>query len=235
MLNATYEPLSVVPSRRAACLVLADKADIVEDDGTHLHSESLSVPNPVVIRLRYVVKVPYSPTHSYVAPCCVRARRALLSVLRRHGRLDRSHHAEVAWRPTHLGERRRGMPPVQPPQARPHTRRGRDATRQTGARSQGVGMDHRVGQPGSGGVEALSRARQLTHAVVASRAQLRRRWGVSHPRATNRPTCRDLLSDRVACLGAGVIAARRLRRSARLQRSRPLKSFDDAPAAAGSC
>ena len=34
VLNATYEPLSVVPSRRAACLVLADKADIIEDDGT---------------------------------------------------------------------------------------------------------------------------------------------------------------------------------------------------------
>src|SRR3954454_15008401 len=59
VLNATYEPLSVVPARRAACLVLADKADVVEDDGTYLHSESLSVPNPLVIRLRYVVKVPY--------------------------------------------------------------------------------------------------------------------------------------------------------------------------------
>ena len=45
VLNATYEPLSVVPSRRAACLVLADKADIVEDDGTELHSASLSVPS----------------------------------------------------------------------------------------------------------------------------------------------------------------------------------------------
>jgi len=59
VLNATYEPLSVVPARRAACLVLADKADVVEDDGTFLHSESLTVPNPLVIRLRYVVKVPY--------------------------------------------------------------------------------------------------------------------------------------------------------------------------------
>ena len=59
MLNATYEPLCVVPSRRAACLVLADKADIIEDDGTELRSQSLSVPNPLVIRLRYVVKVPY--------------------------------------------------------------------------------------------------------------------------------------------------------------------------------
>lgn len=59
VLNATYEPLSVVPARRAACLVLADKADVVEDDGTYLHSELLRVPNPLVIRLRYVVKVPY--------------------------------------------------------------------------------------------------------------------------------------------------------------------------------
>lgn len=59
MLNATYEPLSVVPARRAVCLVMADKADVVEDDGTVLRSASLEVPNPVVIRLRYVVKVPY--------------------------------------------------------------------------------------------------------------------------------------------------------------------------------
>jgi 5-methylcytosine-specific restriction endonuclease McrA len=59
VLNATYEPLSVVPARRAACLVLADKADIIEDDGTLLHAALISVPNPIVIRLRYVVKVPY--------------------------------------------------------------------------------------------------------------------------------------------------------------------------------
>jgi 5-methylcytosine-specific restriction endonuclease McrA len=59
VLNATYEPLSVVPARRAACLVLADKADVVEDDGTFLHSASITLPTPVVIRLRYVVKVPY--------------------------------------------------------------------------------------------------------------------------------------------------------------------------------
>ena len=34
VLNATYEPLCVVSARRAACLVLADKADIIEEDGT---------------------------------------------------------------------------------------------------------------------------------------------------------------------------------------------------------
>ena len=59
VLNATYEPLSVVPCRRAACLVLTDKADVIEHDGTLLRAESITVPNPLVIRLRYVVKVPY--------------------------------------------------------------------------------------------------------------------------------------------------------------------------------
>jgi 5-methylcytosine-specific restriction endonuclease McrA len=59
VLNASYEPLSVVPARRAACLVLADKADIIEADGTELRSPSLVLPSPLVIRLRYMVKVPY--------------------------------------------------------------------------------------------------------------------------------------------------------------------------------
>lgn len=59
VLNATYEPLSIVPARRAACLVLVDKADVIEDDGTVMRSASLSVPVPLVIKLRYVVRVPY--------------------------------------------------------------------------------------------------------------------------------------------------------------------------------
>ncbi|MGD9702080.1 MAG: HNH endonuclease [Acidimicrobiia bacterium] len=59
VLNATYEPLSIVPARRAACLVLARKAEIVHDDGTEIHSARLSIPSPTVIRLHYVVKVPY--------------------------------------------------------------------------------------------------------------------------------------------------------------------------------
>ena len=59
VLNATYEPLSVVPARRAACLVLADKADLVADDGTELRSARLIVMSPSVIRLRYQVRVPY--------------------------------------------------------------------------------------------------------------------------------------------------------------------------------
>jgi len=59
VLNASYEPLSVVSSRRATCLILSDKAELVEDDGTLVRSAHLSYPGPSVIRLRYMVKVPY--------------------------------------------------------------------------------------------------------------------------------------------------------------------------------
>ncbi|MCB9381195.1 MAG: HNH endonuclease [Acidimicrobiaceae bacterium] len=59
VLNATFEPLSVVPARRAACLVLADKADLIAHDGSELHSPTLVLPSPSVVRLRYVVRVPF--------------------------------------------------------------------------------------------------------------------------------------------------------------------------------
>lgn len=59
VLNASYEPLCVVPSRRAVVLVLGRKAEVLHDTGEALHSEHLSVPVPSVIRLRLYVKVPY--------------------------------------------------------------------------------------------------------------------------------------------------------------------------------
>ncbi len=59
VLNATYEPLCIVPSRRAAVLVLAERADVLHDTGHALHSEHLTVPVPSVIRLRNFVKVPF--------------------------------------------------------------------------------------------------------------------------------------------------------------------------------
>ncbi|MFV0309734.1 MAG: HNH endonuclease [Desertimonas sp.] len=59
VLNASYEPLSVVSVRRATCLVLADKADVLEADGVPIRSPSLSMAAPLVIRLRYMVKVPF--------------------------------------------------------------------------------------------------------------------------------------------------------------------------------
>jgi 5-methylcytosine-specific restriction endonuclease McrA len=59
VLNATYEPLCVVPQRRALLLVLADKAMAVEDADAVLHSASRTVHLPLVIRLMHYVRVPY--------------------------------------------------------------------------------------------------------------------------------------------------------------------------------
>lgn len=62
VLNVTYEPLSIVAARRAACLVLDDKAELVEHDGTELRSPTLAIARPSVIRLRYLVKIPFRRT-----------------------------------------------------------------------------------------------------------------------------------------------------------------------------
>lgn len=59
VLNATYEPLSVVSCRRAVCLVLAGKAEVIHSDSAPIRSASLWVDTPTVIRLRYFVKVPF--------------------------------------------------------------------------------------------------------------------------------------------------------------------------------
>jgi 5-methylcytosine-specific restriction endonuclease McrA len=61
LLNVTYEPLTTVGLRRAVCLVLGEKAEIVHDDlaGTMLCSASVSLATPSVIRLRRYVRVPY--------------------------------------------------------------------------------------------------------------------------------------------------------------------------------
>ena len=60
ILNATYEPLSIVSARRAVVLVLREKAVVLEDSGTTWRSERSSFPLPSVIRLNTFVKVPYA-------------------------------------------------------------------------------------------------------------------------------------------------------------------------------
>ncbi len=58
-LNASFEPLTIVPARRAVRLVLDRKAEILEvDDGRSFRSEREDVPFPVVIRLVRYVHVP---------------------------------------------------------------------------------------------------------------------------------------------------------------------------------
>jgi 5-methylcytosine-specific restriction endonuclease McrA len=59
LLNASYEPLCVVPSRRAVVLVLTSKAIVLEATDHTLHSERLDIAEPLVIRLTRYVRVPY--------------------------------------------------------------------------------------------------------------------------------------------------------------------------------
>jgi 5-methylcytosine-specific restriction endonuclease McrA len=59
VLNASYEPLCVVPVRRAVILVLKEKAEVVHEKGEVLRSERMAFPVPSVIRLIHFVRVPY--------------------------------------------------------------------------------------------------------------------------------------------------------------------------------
>ena len=232
VLNASYEPLSVVSARRAACLVLADKADIIEEDGTELHSPSLVLPSPLVVRLRYMVKVPF---HRRTAL----SRRAVFArddyrcqYCGAPGRLDRPRDAPLAWRRARVGERRRGVPAVQPRQARPHARRGRDAPGPPVPGAAGHGVGGRQRGPRARGVEAVPRHRILIAVTVdvvrrparsrgsagrVPRAGRRRRpgaGGVGVRASTGRRSCsarrqRADVVDAAACAGAGVEVVRR--------------------------
>lgn len=57
VLNAGYEPLSVVTSRRAAVLVMRGKASVLAEDGGPIVSPSALVPRPAVILLHQYVRV----------------------------------------------------------------------------------------------------------------------------------------------------------------------------------
>src|SRR4051794_7165499 len=210
VLNATYEPLSVVPSRRAACLVLADKADIIEDDGTHLHAATLSVPNPVVIRLRYVVKVPYhrrtamSRRAVFVRDehCCNTAvKPPTRSITSCPGRAVASTSGRTSPQPA--GRATSASETAHP--TRPGcTWLGRHARRRSwpGSRCRSIGFR----RPGS----------RTSHSpvddAVAGPPRHRRRPTVPLPRTAQRaPTC-NVLQGPDADPGARFVAARRVRR-----------------------
>ena len=59
LLNATYEPLCVVSSRRAIVLVLAQKAESVDSAPEVVHAARVSLAVPIVVRLTRFVRVPY--------------------------------------------------------------------------------------------------------------------------------------------------------------------------------
>jgi 5-methylcytosine-specific restriction endonuclease McrA len=58
LLNASYEPLAVIPRRRALSLMLRDRVDAVTEDMLMMRSATRALRVPAVIRLRRYVNVP---------------------------------------------------------------------------------------------------------------------------------------------------------------------------------
>ena len=60
LLNASYEPLNVISTRRALGLVMSGKADLLEKGDDPWRSATDTFPVPAVLRLRYMVKIPFA-------------------------------------------------------------------------------------------------------------------------------------------------------------------------------
>jgi 5-methylcytosine-specific restriction endonuclease McrA len=58
VLNASYEPLQLVPVRRAVVLLLQEKAELVEAAEQQLRALTISFDVPLVIRLVRYIKIP---------------------------------------------------------------------------------------------------------------------------------------------------------------------------------
>src|SRR6185295_2346686 len=58
VLNATYEPINVCTLRRAAVLLLKEKAELLERREGAIHSEHMTMDRPDVIRLVSYVRIP---------------------------------------------------------------------------------------------------------------------------------------------------------------------------------
>ncbi len=59
LLNASFEPLCILPVRRAVVLLLKERAEVIADTDVVLHSERAAIAVPSVLRLRQYVRVPH--------------------------------------------------------------------------------------------------------------------------------------------------------------------------------
>ncbi|MBI1387325.1 MAG: HNH endonuclease [bacterium] len=61
VLNSSYEAINICTARRALLMMLAEKADLIESSPARVHSETLNIPLPEVIRLKRYVRLPHRP------------------------------------------------------------------------------------------------------------------------------------------------------------------------------
>ena len=107
VLNATYEPLSIVSVQRAIVLLLKEKAELIEAAEERLHAARTSLPVPLVIRLVYYVRIPHpgdDGTHPRSVACCATITPASTAARRRAARcltldhmLPRSRGGQTTW------------------------------------------------------------------------------------------------------------------------------------------
>jgi 5-methylcytosine-specific restriction endonuclease McrA len=60
LLNASFEPLRVITLRRAIGLLIAGKVEVLANGDGEVHSERMTMAVPAVVRLRYMVRVPFA-------------------------------------------------------------------------------------------------------------------------------------------------------------------------------
>jgi len=103
LLNVTYEPLTTVGLRRAVCLVLGGKAEIVHDDveGAVLHAASVALATPSVIRLRRGPgsSMPRTPSASRSLPALIRLINGFAQV-------------KIDWNTTNIRARKINVPQI---------------------------------------------------------------------------------------------------------------------------
>ncbi len=58
LLNASYEPLAVIPQRRAMSLLLRNRVDAATEEAVTVQGTSTALHIPIVIRLRRYINVP---------------------------------------------------------------------------------------------------------------------------------------------------------------------------------
>lgn len=58
LLNASYEPLTIIPQRRALSLLLRGRVDAVTEEAVTVHGVSSALNIPVVLRLRRYINAP---------------------------------------------------------------------------------------------------------------------------------------------------------------------------------
>ena len=153
VLNASFEPIHVCTVRRATVLLLKAKAEVIEHGERVVRSERFSLDRPVVIRLVTYVRIPRDVHRRKITRKAVLARDSWTCQYCGSERLGltvdhvipRSRGGRVG-----LGEHRRLLRAVQPPQGQPAAARDPDAPAQgaEGAGAERLHPGRRAADPG---------------------------------------------------------------------------------------